>query len=170
MSKKIAPFFSLILIASMLLAGCAQATSPAPTAPPAATAVVQAPAATNTTAAQPTKPPEPTKAPEPTKTPEPTKAPVPVFLTINTEQVSTWVRNFNPFSPDARGATGTAIYEPMMIYNKSTGKVVPWLATDFTWSADSTDANLQDSPGGKVVGWAALYRQGRCVYLQPAQD
>jgi peptide/nickel transport system substrate-binding protein len=84
------------------------------------------------------KPVEPTKIPEPTKTTEPTKAPEPIYMTINTEQVSTWVRNFNPFSPDARGATGTAIYEPMMIYNKSTGKNVPWLATEFTWSADNT--------------------------------
>ena len=61
-----------------------------------------------------------------------------VYMTINTEQVSTWVRNFNPFSPDARGATGTAIYEPMMIYNKATAKVVPWLATEYTWSADNS--------------------------------
>ena len=47
------------------------------------------------------------------------------YLTINFEQVSTWVRNFNPFSPDALGSTVTAIYEPMMIYNKSIGELVP---------------------------------------------
>jgi peptide/nickel transport system substrate-binding protein len=60
------------------------------------------------------------------------------YLTVNFEQVSTWVRNFNLFSPDALGSTATAIYEPMMIYNKSTGELVPWLATSFTWSADNT--------------------------------
>jgi peptide/nickel transport system substrate-binding protein len=59
------------------------------------------------------------------------------FLTINFEQVSTWVRNFNPFSADALGSTATAIYEPMMIYNKSTGELVPWLATAYTWSTDN---------------------------------
>ncbi|MGD0707147.1 MAG: ABC transporter substrate-binding protein [Anaerolineaceae bacterium] len=60
------------------------------------------------------------------------------YLTINFEQVSTWVRNFNPFSANALGSTATAIYEPMMIYNKATGKLVPWLATDYTWSTDNT--------------------------------
>jgi peptide/nickel transport system substrate-binding protein len=59
------------------------------------------------------------------------------FLTINFEQVSTWVRNFNPFSASALGSTSTAIYEPMMIYNKSTGELVPWLATAYTFSADN---------------------------------
>ncbi|HTX79887.1 MAG TPA: ABC transporter substrate-binding protein [Longilinea sp.] len=60
------------------------------------------------------------------------------YLTINYEQVSTWVRNFNPFSANALGSTATAIYEPMMIYNKSTGELVPWLATDYSWNADNT--------------------------------
>jgi peptide/nickel transport system substrate-binding protein len=59
------------------------------------------------------------------------------FLTINFEQWGTWVRNFNPFSPDTLGSTLTAIYEPMMIYNKSTGELVPWLATEFSWSSDN---------------------------------
>lgn len=59
------------------------------------------------------------------------------YLTINFEQVSTWVRNFNPFSASALGSTATAIYEPMMIYNKSTGELVPWLATAYKWSDDN---------------------------------
>jgi peptide/nickel transport system substrate-binding protein len=61
----------------------------------------------------------------------------PAFLTVNFEQISTWVRNFNPFSPDTLGSTVTAIYEPMMIYNKSTGELTPWLATAYSWSADN---------------------------------
>ncbi|HTX90088.1 MAG TPA: ABC transporter substrate-binding protein [Anaerolineales bacterium] len=60
------------------------------------------------------------------------------YLTINFEQVPTWVRNFNPFSASPLGATLTAIYEPMMIYNKSTGKLVPWLATEYAWNSDNT--------------------------------
>jgi peptide/nickel transport system substrate-binding protein len=59
------------------------------------------------------------------------------YLTINYEQLSTWVRNFNPFSASALGSTATAIYEPMMIYNKATAMLVPWLATDYTWSSDN---------------------------------
>jgi peptide/nickel transport system substrate-binding protein len=118
----------------MLLTACKEKA----TAEPAmeATQVAEKPAAT-------AKPVEPTKIPEPTKPPEP------VFMTINTEQVSTWVRNFNPFSPDARGATGTAIYEPMMIYNKSTGKVVPWLATEYSWNADNTILTFKIRQGVK---------------------
>ena len=140
MSKKIAVFLSLILIASMVLSGCSPATSVAPGAP------TTVPATTVPGGAS-----EPTAVPAATNTsaPEPTTASQPVFLTINTEQVSTWVRNFNPFSPDARGATGTAIYEPMMIYNKSTGKVVPWLATDYSWSDDSKTLTFKIRSGVK---------------------
>jgi peptide/nickel transport system substrate-binding protein len=60
------------------------------------------------------------------------------YLAINFEQVPTWVRNFNPFSATPLGSTLTAIYEPMMIYNKATGKLVPWLATDYSWNTDNT--------------------------------
>ena len=67
-----------------------------------------------------------------------TAAPAATYLTVNYEQVPTWVRNFNPFSPDVLGSAATAIYEPMMIYNKSTGALVPWLATSYTWNADNT--------------------------------
>ncbi len=62
----------------------------------------------------------------------------PVYLTVNYEQRGTWVRNFNPFSPDTLGSTLTAVYEPMMIYNKATGELVPWLATGYSWNADNT--------------------------------
>ncbi len=66
-----------------------------------------------------------------------------VYLTINYEQVSTWVRNFNPFSASPLGSTLTAIYEPMMIYNKSTGKMVPWLATEYSWNSDNTELTFK---------------------------
>ena len=46
-----------------------------------------------------------------------------VFLTVNMEQQSTWVRNFNPFSPDARfQAANGCIYESPFIYNKAISK------------------------------------------------
>ena len=70
-----------------------------------------------------------------------------VFLTINMEQQSTWVRNFNPFSPDARmQAANGCIYEPLYIYNKATSKNVPWLATDASWNAtyDVLTVKLRD--------------------------
>jgi peptide/nickel transport system substrate-binding protein len=71
------------------------------------------------------------------------------FLTINHEQVSTWVRNFNPFSATPLGPTNTAIYEPMMIYNKATGQMVPWLATEFSWNTDNTVLTFKIRPNVK---------------------
>jgi len=71
------------------------------------------------------------------------------YLTINYEQVSTWVRNFNPFSANALGSTATAIYEPMMIYNKSTGELVPWLATGYAWSDDNLTLTFTIRPNVK---------------------
>jgi peptide/nickel transport system substrate-binding protein len=63
----------------------------------------------------------------------------PVYLTINMEQQSTWVRNFNLFSPDTRmPANYGFIYEPLMVFNKATAELVPWLATEYTWNSDYT--------------------------------
>jgi peptide/nickel transport system substrate-binding protein len=80
------------------------------------------------------------KAPatQPTQTAAATQPAAPIYLTVNYEQLPTWVRNFNPFSPDVLGSAATAIYEPMMIYNKSIGQLVPWLATEYTWNTDNT--------------------------------
>ena len=54
-------------------------------------------------------------------------------LTISVEQHSAWIRNFNPFSPNARRFTRAGIHEPLMVYNSITGKLVPWLATAYHW-------------------------------------
>ena len=81
------------------------------------------------------------------------------YLTINFEQVPTWVRNFNPFSASPLGSTGSAIYEPMMIYNKSTGKLVPWLATDYSWNADNTLLTFKIRPNVKWSDGQSLSAQ-----------
>ena len=70
-------------------------------------------------------------------------------MTVNVEQVSTWVRNFNPFSPDVRYPAQTGMYEPLMIYNKATGELVPWLATEYTWNADNTVLTFKIRQGVK---------------------
>src|SRR5512133_1136334 len=98
---------SLMVICSMLLSACGAPTMSTPNAP----------AASDTSGA----------------TTDASK----VYLSINVEQVSTWVRNFNPCVADPLEATLTAIYEPMMIYNKSKGELVPWLATAYKWSDDN---------------------------------
>ncbi len=83
----------------------------------------------------------------PSAGPPPTTVPTAAFLTINMEQQATWVRNFNPFSPDARlQASQGTIFEPMMIFNKATGELVPWLATEYTWNSDNTQLTFKLHP------------------------
>jgi peptide/nickel transport system substrate-binding protein len=101
LNNKTYVLLALITLVAMLLAACGAGTSvpSIPTATEAPVVASQVPAAT----------------------PQATTAPSAAFLTVNMEQQATWVRNFNPFSPDARlqAAQGT-IYEPMMIFNKAT--------------------------------------------------
>ena len=116
---------SLILVVGMLLASCTPSNTETP-----ATQVIPVTQGASETQAAPA-----------------TQVPAPVYLTINFEQLSTWVRNFNPFSPDVLGSAASAIYEPMMIYNKSTGQLVPWLATEYAWNSDNTTLTFKIRPG-----------------------
>src|SRR5438445_7712436 len=55
---------------------------------------------------------------------------------ITTFQVfhTSFVRNFNPFSPDALDFTAGAIYEPLYIITTAGGgRSYPWLATAYQW-------------------------------------
>jgi peptide/nickel transport system substrate-binding protein len=117
MSRRTLTFITVVSILAMLLTACGSAT-PAP-----ATSAPAAPTQGQST--QPT-------------TPASSGSTQPVYLTINTEQQATWVRNFNPFSPDTRQQSQTEMYEPMMIFNKSKPELTPWLATGYTWNADNT--------------------------------
>jgi peptide/nickel transport system substrate-binding protein len=123
-----APLAALIVF-SLILAACTGGPTPttAPTMVPVA-------ATTAPTAANPIAP---TEAPATAPTSAPPAA-EPVFLTVNVEQVSTWLRNFNPFSPDVRYPAQTGMYEPLLVYNKATGELVPWLATAYKWNEDNT--------------------------------
>jgi peptide/nickel transport system substrate-binding protein len=151
MKRRFFALMAVLTVLSTVLAGCAQPVAPtaAPTEAPTAVPPTAVPATAAPTAVPPTTAPAtgPTAAPTavpptaaPTVAPTATTPPFkPVFLTMNMEQQSTWVRNFNPFSPDTRLQSNSGvIYEPMMIYNKATGKLVPWLATDYAWNADNT--------------------------------
>jgi peptide/nickel transport system substrate-binding protein len=123
MNKKIFAALSLILIASMFLTACGSAATQAPAAPaaPADSAATAAPAAADTAA------------------PAAAASTEGKYLTVNVEQVSTWLRNFNPFSPDVRYPAQTAMYEPLMVFNKNTNELIPWLATAYKWNDDNTE-------------------------------
>src|SRR5581483_7753743 len=130
-------FVSLLLACSSVTPPPAPTSAPAPTAIPAQPTTAPAPTQAAATAAQ------PTTAPTTAAATADTSAFKPVFLTVNAEQQSTWVRNFNPFSPDTRIQAATIIYEPMMIYNKATADLVPWLATGYEWNADNTQLTFK---------------------------
>lgn len=52
------------------------------------------------------------------------------------------VKNFNPFSPNALQSTLGHFYETMLVSNNYTGKILPWLAKEYTWSEDLKSLTL----------------------------
>ncbi|GAA4829142.1 ABC transporter substrate-binding protein [Luteimicrobium xylanilyticum] len=58
------------------------------------------------------------------------------LLTIPREDMGTFTRNFNPFSPNVAPMTQQAIYESLLVYNPAKGNTVPWLGTKWTPAAD----------------------------------
>jgi len=67
-------------------------------------------------------------------------------LTISREGNTTFTRNFNPFSPNALYGTIEAIYEPLIIYDPATSKVVPWLATGYSWGSSGKSLTFTIRP------------------------
>jgi peptide/nickel transport system substrate-binding protein len=56
-------------------------------------------------------------------------------VTAETGQAGQFVKNFNPFSPNAQRPTLGMIYEPLMYFNiAKAGTPKPWLAKSFAWS------------------------------------
>jgi len=49
---------------------------------------------------------------------------------------ATFTAMFNPFNAQPLFPTLNGIYEPLMMYNKLSGEILPWLATDYAWSDD----------------------------------
>ena len=61
------------------------------------------------------------------------------LVTISHQQLPSWIRTFNPLLDQDSSVWPTqgGIYEPMLIYNTATGELVPWLATEWTFSEDN---------------------------------
>jgi len=60
------------------------------------------------------------------------------LLTIPREDLATFTRNFNPFSPNTAPMTQQAIYEPMLVFNPADSTTTPWLATEWKEAKDGT--------------------------------
>ncbi|MFE1268073.1 ABC transporter substrate-binding protein [Streptomyces sp. NPDC058758] len=76
-------------------------------------------------------------------------APETRLLTIPREDMGTFTRNFNPYSPKAAPMTREAVYEPLMIHNPADGKDTPWLATSWARSADGRSVTFTLREGVK---------------------
>jgi len=134
-----------------MLAACGGTPAASPTAAPAAQAPTAAPAAAP--AEQPTAAPA-AQAPTAAPAEQPTAAPAAGgeakgIMTISSEQQATWVRNFNPFVGDRRWPTREGMYEPLMVFNTIKGELVPWLGTDYKWSADNKKLTFTTHDGVK---------------------
>jgi peptide/nickel transport system substrate-binding protein len=63
------------------------------------------------------------------------------LLTTNNFQGATWIRNFNPLLSENSShlwPSQNGIYEPLFVYSTTTGELIPWLATEWSWNEDST--------------------------------
>jgi peptide/nickel transport system substrate-binding protein len=116
MFKKMHYISSILLILIIVLSACAPKATP--TAAPATAAPTTVAPATEV-------PPSPTPLSD-----------VVVLVTPAGQNTTTFTRNFNPFASTSLFPTQNGIYEPLMINNRITGKIVPWLATGYQWSTD----------------------------------
>lgn len=138
----------LVIIFTSMLAACGDASTLTPQATQAPSTTAPAATATEAPATGSTDPTaEPTAAA--TTDTGSTSSDGKVFLTVSDQQQSTWVRNFNPFASDNRWPTAAGIYEPMFIYNIATGKIEPWLATEWAWNSDNTELTFTIRDGVK---------------------
>ena len=134
MSTKSMMMLLIILIVTLIGAGCATPPTPAPTQPPAkAPEPTKAPAPTTapvaTKAPEPTKAPAPTTAPAATKAPEPTKAAAPAKPKELRYGLTLVVSGIDPHvhSSSELGIPLTSVYDTL-VYLTSDYKFVPGLA------------------------------------------
>ena len=76
------------------------------------------------------------------------------LLTTNNAQGATWIRNFNPLLSENDSnlwPTQNGIYEPLFVYSTTTGELIPWLATEWSWNEDSTQLTFKTREG---VTWS----------------
>ena len=78
------------------------------------------------------------------------------LLTLPREDMGTFSRNFNPFSPNVAPMTQQAIYEPLLIFSPTDGKTTPWLATQWTVGPDGKSVEYTVRPGVKWSDGQAL--------------
>jgi peptide/nickel transport system substrate-binding protein len=70
------------------------------------------------------------------------EVPLDRLVRIVAEGGNSFTKVFNPFSPTARWVSTRTMFEPLMIQNYATGKLDPWLATEYKWSDDALSLDI----------------------------
>jgi peptide/nickel transport system substrate-binding protein len=120
--KKMHVIGSIVLVFAFVLTACGTAATAAPAtvAPATQAPATQAPATVAPATAAPTQ----------------TFSDKVMLVTPGGQSLTTFTKNFNPFTPRPLFPTVYGIYEPLMIRTAIKGETNPWLATDYKWSDD----------------------------------
>ena len=128
MSKRILLVALILMVVATLAVACGKDdTSSTTTASSATTGSSTATSTPATTAST---------APASTDTTAPALSDIVLNVTPAGQGATTFTYNFNPFTSSYLFPTYAGIYEPLMINNRMTGELVPWLATEYKWSDD----------------------------------
>ncbi len=81
--------------------------------------------------------------------PSPSPARAAVLTASPGPRQTPWRRSFNPFRDDAEflWPASAGVYEPLLVYNRATGRYLPWLATSYAWSPDNLKLRFVIRPG-----------------------
>ncbi len=75
----------------------------------------------------------------------------PGVLVVSVEQLSSWIRNFNPLTTAAavRWPTLAGVYEPLYVFNSVKSEFVPWLAVGHEWRENDLVLRITTREGVK---------------------
>ena len=73
------------------------------------------------------------------------------MVTVAEQQRETWIRNFNFLIPGGTALWPAAfgVYEPLMLANRATGELLPWLAESYQYGADNLSLTFTIRQGVK---------------------
>lgn len=124
MRKRLLLVGLLIAVVAIALVACGEEETATTASAPASTTATSVSATTAST------------LPPSTETTVPPQSDIVLTVTPAGQGSTTFTYNFNPFTNSYLFPTFAGIYEPLMINNRMTGELVPWLAKEFKWSDD----------------------------------
>lgn len=123
MNKKLLLIVLVLMLVAAVISACGDDETTTTSAATASTTPTSTPGTT-------------TSSEGPTSTTVPAQSDIVLNVTPGGQSGTTFTYNFNPFTTTYLFPTWGGIYEPLMINNRVRGELVPWLATDYSWSDD----------------------------------